>query len=121
MKKLTRAEEEIMHVLWKKGKAPLRDVVDALPPPAPHMNTVGTLLKILIEKEFVTAETFGRTNVYRPVISKAAYSKQYLRQVVKGYFGGNFSSAVSFMVKENSLSLEELEILLKELKEGNDK
>lgn len=116
MKTLTKAEEQIMQVLWKLERAFLRELVDALPHPKPHQNTVATILKILVEKEFVDIETFGRMHQYYPVISKAAYSKATMKNMVKGYFEGSFSNVVSFMVKENTLSVEDLEHLLKELK-----
>jgi BlaI family penicillinase repressor len=115
-KTLTKAEEEIMQVLWKLEHAFLRDILDALPAPRPHQNTVATILKILVEKDFAGIEVFGRTHRYFPRISKEAYSKSTIKNVVRKYFEGSFSEAVSFMVKENNLSLEDLELLVKQLK-----
>lgn len=115
-KHLTKAEEQVMQTLWKLEKAFLRELVDAQPNPKPHQNTVATILKILIEKEFVGVEVFGRMHQYYPLISKDVYSKSTMKTMVKSYFEGSFSNAVSFMVKENNLSVEDLEILLKELK-----
>ena len=116
MRTLTKAEEQIMHALWKLDKAFLREIIDELPNPKPHQNTVATILKILIEKEFVGINVFGRTHQYYALVSKDAYSKGSIKSIVKGYFEGSFSNAVSFMVKENNLSIEELELLLKQLK-----
>ena len=116
MKTLTRAEEQIMQALWKIEKGFLKDIVEAMPNPKPHSNTVATLLKILIEKKFVETETYGRMHQYEPAVSKDAYSKNSLSTVVKGYFGGSFTRAVSFLVEENKLSVEELELLLQQLK-----
>ena len=116
IKSLTKAEEQIMQVLWKLEKAFLRELVDAIPHPKPHQNTVATILKILMEKEFVGIELFGRMHQYYPLISKEAYSKATMKSMVKSYFEGSFSNVVSFMVKENNLSVEDLEHLLKELK-----
>ncbi len=113
---LTKAEEQIMHVIWKLDKAFLREIIEALPNPKPHNNTVATILKILVEKEFVGINTFGRMHQYYPLVAKDAYSKSTLKTIVKSYFEGNYSNAVSFMVKENGLSIEELELLLKQLK-----
>ncbi|MCU7547774.1 BlaI/MecI/CopY family transcriptional regulator [Chitinophagaceae bacterium LB-8] len=118
MKTLTKAEEQIMQVLWKIGEGFIRDVMDAVPEPKPHQNTVATMLKILVEKEFAGIKTFGRQHQYYPLISKDAYSKASMKSLVKGYFDGSFSDAVSFMVKEKSLSLEDLEALLKQLKKS---
>jgi len=116
MKTLTKAEEQIMQVIWKLNKAFLREIIDALPNPKPHNNTVATILKILVEKEFVGITVFGRMHQYYPLVSKDVYSKTSIKSLVKGYFDGSFSNAVSFMVKENNLSVEELELLLKQLK-----
>jgi BlaI family penicillinase repressor len=116
MKVLTKAEEQIMQVLWKLEKAFLREIIDELPEPKPHNNTVATIIKILVEKEFVGITVFGRTHQYHPLVSKDTYSKSTMKSFVKGYFEGSFSNVVSFMVKENNLSVEELELLLKQLK-----
>lgn len=116
MKTLTKAEEQIMQVIWKLNKAFLREILDELPAPKPHTNTVATIIKILVEKEFVGITVFGRTHQYYPLISKEIYSKGTMKNLVKGYFDGSFSNAVSFMVKENNISLDELELLLKQLK-----
>jgi BlaI family penicillinase repressor len=116
MKTLTKAEEQIMQVIWKLKKAFLREIVEALPYPKPHQNTVATILKILAEKEFVGVTVYGRMHQYYSLVNKDAYSKSTIKSLVKGYFEGSFSNAVSFMVKENNLSIEELELLLKQLK-----
>jgi predicted transcriptional regulator len=116
MKTLTKAEEQIMQVLWKLGAAFLRDVVDAMHNPKPHQNTVATILKILAEKGFVTITVLGRQHQYKPMVAKESYSKSALKNLVKGYFDGSTMNAVSFMVKENNLSIQELEHLLQQLK-----
>jgi BlaI family penicillinase repressor len=115
MKTLTRAEEQIMQVLWKLGSAFLRDIVDEIPN-KPHQNTIATLLKILVEKEFVQITVMGRQHQYSPFVSKEDYSKKTMKQMVKGYFEGSFSNVVSFMVKENNISIDELENLLQQIK-----
>lgn len=115
-KSLTRAEEQIMQVLWQLEKGFLKDIVDAMPEPKPHSNTVATLLKILVEKQFVQTEPVGRMHLYLPLVSKDQYSKTSLSGLVKGYFGGSYSKAVSFLVEENKLTVDELELLLQQLK-----
>ena len=116
MKTLTKAEEQVMHVLWKLDHAFLRDIVDAMPAPKPHQNTVATLLKILVEKEFVKITVLGRQHQYAALVSKDEYSRKTIKQIVKGYFEGSFSNVVSFMVKDNNISIEELEILLQQIR-----
>jgi len=116
MKALTRAEEQVMMVLWKMGSALLMELVDNMPAPKPHKNTVATILKILVEKEFVSIEQLGRIHRYHPAVSKEAYSKATLTGVAKGYFQGSFKNVVSFLVDEKKLSVADLELLLKQLK-----
>lgn len=116
MKTLTKAEEQVMQVLWKLGNSFLREIVDEMPNPKPHQNTVATLLKILVEKEFVGITVMGRQHQYSALLSKEEYSKRTMKQMVKGYFEGSFSNVVSFMVKENNISVEELETLLQQIK-----
>lgn len=118
MKPLTRAEEEIMQVIWKLGSAFSKDIVAAMPEPKPHQNTVATILKILAEKEFVGIEVIGRMHRYYALVKKDVYSKGRVKTLVKKYYEGSFSNIVSSMVKENNLSVEELEMLIKQLKKG---
>ncbi|BAV05681.1 Predicted transcriptional regulator [Filimonas lacunae] len=120
MKTLTKAEEQVMQVLWKQEKGFLKDLVDAMPEPKPHSNTVATLLKILVEKQFVSTETIGRMHLYTPLVTKEAYSQSSLSGLVKGYFEGSYSKAVSFLIEDNKLTVEDLELLLTQLKHKNN-
>lgn len=116
MKQLTKAEEQIMQILWTKGPLFLKEMVEAFPVPKPHQNTVATILKILVEKGFVTINVFSRLHQYAAAVSKETYTKKNMKQMVKGYFDNSFANAVSFMVKEKNLSIEELEALLEQIK-----
>ncbi len=118
MKTLTKAEEDVMQVLWKLDGGFLRDIVNEFPEPRPHQNTVATILKILVEKEFVGIEVFGRMHKYYPLVEKNLYSKGRVKSIVKKYYEDSFSNIVSSMVKENNLSVEDLELLLKQLKKS---
>jgi len=118
MKTLTKAEEEVMQALWKIDSAFLKDITNEMPEPKPHQNTVATILKILVEKKFVGIEIFGRMHRYFPLVAKEVYSKGRVKSLVKKYYEGSFSNIVSSMVKENNLSIEELEILVKQLKKS---
>jgi predicted transcriptional regulator len=117
MKQLTKAEEQIMQALWETGPAFVKDIIDTLPEPKPHYNTVSTLIKILMEKGFVDFKAFGKSHQYFPLITKEAYSHKTVNNLVKGYFEGSFSNLVSFFVKEKELSVSELETLLQQIKD----
>jgi BlaI family penicillinase repressor len=116
VKILTKAEEQVMKVLWKLGNGLLMEIVDSMPSPQPHKNTVATILKTLVDKDFVEIENVGRIHRYHPAISKEEYSKSTLTNVAKGYFEGSFSNVVSFLVDEKQLSVKDLELLLNQLK-----
>lgn len=118
-KPLTKAEEEIMQGLWQLDKAFVKDIMEQLPEPKPHYNTVSTIIKILGDKGFVAYESFGKSNRYYPLVKKEEYSKKSMKQFVKRYFEGSFTSMLSFFAKEKDISVEELEQILKELKNNH--
>ncbi|MFX5991179.1 BlaI/MecI/CopY family transcriptional regulator, partial [Acinetobacter baumannii] len=86
--------------------------------PKPHSNTVATIIKILVDKGFVGVKQIGRVHEYYPLISKEKYSSTTMKTLVEGYFEGSFADAVSFMVKQKSLSVKDLELLLQEIKKA---
>lgn len=113
---LTKAEEQVMQYLWELEKAFLKDILEQFPEPKPHTNTVSTILKVLKEKDFVHYEVFGRQHEYFPLVSKEKYSGKSMKSLVANYFEGSYTNAVSFLVEKNELSVEDLEMLLDELK-----
>ncbi len=115
-KPLTKAEEQVMQVLWKLESAYLKDVIDAMPDPKPHSNTIATIIKILIDKGYITHEVHGRVHCYAPAVSKEEYSSSSIKNLVEGYFEGSFSDVVSFMVKQQDLKVADLELLLQQIK-----
>ena len=120
MKSLTKAEEQLMQVLWKLKQGFLKDIVENSPDPKPHPNTVATILKILVEKGFVEYDVQGRNNVYRPKISKGEYGKKTINNLVKGYFEGSAAKLVSQFVSDNKLTIEELEALLEQIRSSKN-
>jgi len=118
MKTLTKAEEQIMQVLWRMRKGLLMEIVEKMPQPKPHKNTVATVLKTMVEKGFVGIEYLGRIHCYYPLISKEEYSKGSLVHFAKKYFEGSFNNVVSFLVDEKKLSVKDLELLLRRLKKN---
>ena len=117
MKQLTKAEEEVMQVLWKLERANVAALIKELPEPKPAYNTVSTIVRILEDKGFVDHEKVGKGHVYYPLVKKADYSNQSINKLVNGYFQGSFQSMVSFFMKKNDISLSELEEIMKRIKE----
>ncbi|WP_432411894.1 BlaI/MecI/CopY family transcriptional regulator [Rasiella sp. SM2506] len=115
MKQLTKAEEDIMQVLWDLGEANVAAVIDELPEPKPAYNTVSTIIRILESKEFVDYRKEGRGHIYFPKLKKSEYSNQSINKLVDGYFQGSFKSMVSFFMKKNDISIQELESIMGEI------
>ena len=115
MKQLTKAEEEVMHILWQLQKANVATIIEQLPEPKPAYNTVSTIVRILESKGFVDHEQEGKGYLYFPLVKKADYSNQSINKLGDNYFQGSFKSMVSFFVKTNDINLKELEAVLKEI------
>lgn len=121
MKELTKAEDQIMQVLWNLEKGFVKDIIDQLPEPKPAYNTVSTIVRILEKKGFVGYKAFGKTHEYFPLIGKEKYTRFYLNNLVKGYFNGSFQNLVSFFAKENSMDVQDIDQLMKELEHLKNK
>lgn len=111
---LTKAEEQVMQVLWELEKGFVKDVIEKLPgKPKPAYNTVSTIIRILEKKGFVGHTDYGKTYEYYPLISKQEYTKHFMGNFMKDYFSNSYKHLVSFFTNQNNLSLEELEELKK--------
>jgi predicted transcriptional regulator len=115
MKELTKAEDQIMQVLWKLERAFVKDIVEQLPEPKPAYNTVSTIVRILEKKGFIGYKAFGKTHEYFPLIAKEKYTRFYLNNMMTGYFNGSFQNLVSFFAKDNGMKVQEIDQLVKEL------
>lgn len=109
MKELTKAEEEIMHVLWEIEKGFVKDILEYLPEPKPAYNTVSTIVRILEKKGVVSYLSYGKTHQYYPLITKKEYSKYQVKNLVKKYFKNSYSELVSFFAQDKNLTIKEME------------
>ena len=109
MKELTKAEEELMQILWKLGKGFINDILEELKNPKPAYNTVSTIVRILEKKGFVDHTAYGKSHEYYPIVSKKEYTKTYFGHFMKNYFGNSYREMVSFFTSDNNLNLLELE------------
>jgi predicted transcriptional regulator len=117
MKELTKAEEQVMQILWKLGKGVVNDILNQMDEPRPAYNTVSTIVRILEKKGFVGYRAYGKTHEYYPLIEKKVYTNFFFKNFLGNYFGGSFSSLVSFFAKENDMDVKELEELLKHVQQ----
>ena len=123
-KRLTKAEEEIMLILWKLGESTIRDVMTELNQPETPYTTVSTVVRVLEKKEFVGHKAVGTTYLYYPLVPKKEYLRGYLTGIVSSYFDGSFSRMAAFFARENDLDMGELHELIteieSELKDSDD-
>lgn len=113
IKELTKAEEQIMQVLWNLKKAFVKDVIDELPEPKPAYNTVSTIIRILETKGFADHEAYGKSHRYFPVVSKEDYKSYATGKLLSNYFSNSVEDMFSFFVKEKKIDLKEADEILK--------
>lgn len=116
-RELTRAEEEVMQILWALGKGFVKDLVERYREPRPAYNTVSTLIRILEQKGFVSHTAYGKTHEYFPLVSKDEYRRQFLNNMISDYFSGSFKQLVSFFAREEKIDRKEMEELLNLMKD----
>ena len=116
MKELTKAEEQIMQILWKLNKAFVKDIIIHFDDPKPAYNTVSTIIRILEKKGFVGHNAYGKTHEYYPLVNRDDYKSVFLGSFINKYFSNSFQQMVSFFVKENDLSVDDITEIMKLVK-----
>lgn len=116
MQELTKAEEQIMQILWEKENGFVKDILQEFQEPKPAYNTVSTIIRILEKKGFVGFEAFGKTHRYFPIIKKEEYKSKISKSLISKYFEGSVENLVSFFAKKEELDLDELDSIIKELR-----
>lgn len=109
MNELTKAEEQIMKYAWKLEKAFLKDIVEQFPEPKPAYTTISTVVRVLVKKEFLKFETFGKVRQYYPTVSKDTYFKRHMKGIIGNFFSGSPSKFALFFANNEDLNLTELE------------
>ena len=121
IKELTKAEEQIMQILWQLGEGIIKDMLEQMPEPKPAYNTVSTVVRVLEGKGFIDHKAYGNSHVYFPLVSEAAYRKFTFDKMMSGYFSNSYQSLVSFIANEKKLGLNELDELTKLLEDLKNK
>jgi BlaI family penicillinase repressor len=111
---LTKAEEQIMQILWEMGEGIVSDIRNTFNDPRPARNTVSTVVRVLEKKGYVGHKAYGNVHLYHPLISKSEYSKSQLFGLMEGYFNNSFPTMASFFAHEKDLTIRELEELLED-------
>jgi len=112
--KLTKAEEQVMQILWDMKDGLVKDIRDSFNDPKPARNTVSTVLRVLEKKGYVGHKAYANVHLYHPLVSKSDYSKSQLFGLMEGYFNNSFPAMASFFAREKDLSLKELDELLED-------
>jgi BlaI family penicillinase repressor len=112
MRELTKAEEQVMLILWEMKEGIVKDVIDKMDPPKPAYNTVSTVIRVLETKGFIDHKAIGNTHIYFPIISEEQYKHFAFDKVMNNYFENNYQSLVSFLVKEKNMDMNELDELI---------
>ncbi|MFD2572842.1 BlaI/MecI/CopY family transcriptional regulator [Spirosoma soli] len=120
LRELTKAEEEIMRVLWQLQKGFVKDVLAELPEPKPAYNTVSTIIRILEKKELVGYTAYGKTHEYYPLITEEQYRRFQTEQLMTNYFDGSLKKLVSFFVQDKNISLSEADEIINLLNKKKD-
>lgn len=121
MEKLTRKEEELMQWFWQRGPLFVRELVALYPDPKPHFNTLSTMTRSLEAKGYLSHNAFGTTYQYFPVVTAEEFRKGSLSQVIDKYFGRSYLGAVSALINEEKISVEELKELIREIETHNER
>ena len=119
-RELTRAELQVMQILWEKEQAMTREVLEAMPDPKPAFNTVSTVIRVLESKGFVSHKAFGTTYLYFPVVPRVEYTSRFMNNVMQNFFGGSRSAFISFFAEQEQMTeeeTEELNALMKKVEE----
>ncbi|MEM7572202.1 MAG: BlaI/MecI/CopY family transcriptional regulator [Bacteroidota bacterium] len=115
IKKLAPREEQIMQALWELKTAFVKDIVEWLPEPKPHYNSVSTMVRILQDRGYIGHEAFGRTHRYYPILQKDDYQAQVVDEVADKYFGNSFSKMVAYFAQQEKISKKELADILRKI------
>ncbi|MBK0382126.1 BlaI/MecI/CopY family transcriptional regulator [Pedobacter sp. SD-b] len=121
IKELTKAEEQLMQVLWDLEKAFVKEVIDQLPEPKPAYNTVSTFIRILETKGFIDHVAFGKSHQYYPIVSKEEYKSFATEKLMSGYFENSVESMFSYFVKKEKIDLAEADEILKMIEKLKNK
>jgi BlaI family transcriptional regulator, penicillinase repressor len=119
MKSLTAKEEEVMGFFWERGPLFVKQMVDFYEEPKPHFNTLSTIVRGLEEKGFLTHTAYGNTYQYFAQVSEEDFRKATLKNVIRKYFDNSYLGAVSSLVKEESISLDDLKQLIAEVEKAH--
>jgi len=120
MVKLTNKEEEVMKILWRLKRAFVKDILDEVETPKPHYNTMSTIVRNLVDKDYVGYEAFGNSHRYYPKINKEQYSEAFIHESMADFYDNSYKGLVSFFAKKEKITADELREIIKFIEKKND-
>ena len=120
MKKLTKKEEEIMNLFWDKGAMFVKELLELYAEPKPHFNTLSTMVRTLETNGYVAHKAYGNSYQYYPVVTREEYAGSSFKGIISSYFNNSYLSAVSALVKEEKITVDELKELIEQIEKGNN-
>ena len=121
MKELTKAEEQVMQILWNLEKGFVNDILEKFPEPKPAYNTISTIVRILEKKGFIDHKAYGKTHEYFPTVSKKEYTRNYFKGFMNNYFSNSYQALASFLTTDKNISVQELEQMKKLMEDEIEK
>jgi predicted transcriptional regulator len=121
IKRITKAEEEVMQILWELKEAFVNELIEKFPEPKPAYNTVSTIIRILAKKGFVGHKAFGKSHQYYPLMSKKEYADKYFSHFIQNYFSNSYQSLVSFLTGQEKLDIKDMEAIKSMMEEEINK
>lgn len=119
MKKLTKKEEEIMNHFWDKGAMLVKELLELYPEPKPHFNTLSTMVRNLEASGFINHKAYGNSYQYYPTVTREEYAGSSFKGIISNYFNNSYLNAVSALVKEEKISIDELKELIEQIEKVN--
>ena len=120
MKKLTKKEEEIMNLFWDKGAMFVKEMLELYAEPKPHFNTLSTMVRTLEANGYVGHKAYGNSYQYYPIVTREEYAGSSFKGIISSYFNNSYLSAVSALVKEEKITVDELKELIEQIEKGNN-
>ncbi|MBO3270102.1 BlaI/MecI/CopY family transcriptional regulator [Hymenobacter defluvii] len=118
MERLTQPEEEAMQVLWQLDGGFVKEVLERLPKPAPPYTTLASTIRNLERKGYVRAEKLGNSYRYAPLVRNEEYRRRFMSNFVSDYFRNSYKEVVSFFAKEQKISADELQEIIRMIEDS---
>uniref|UniRef100_A0AB33J0X7 BlaI/MecI/CopY family transcriptional regulator n=1 Tax=Prevotella sp. GTC17259 TaxID=3236795 RepID=A0AB33J0X7_9BACT len=120
MEQLTKQEEEIMKIIWRLGRCEVKEIVECMINPQPPYTTIASVVGKLKQKGYVSQQREGKAYVYELIVAETEYKRTFMSGFVRDYFSNSFKDMVSFFVKDEKLTENDLRDIIREIENNTD-